>query len=76
MDKGLLWYDNQKVDDLNEKIASAVNYFISKYDCLPEVCYVNPVSLGKDEAYYDEKIKILPNNRVIPNHIWLEFPKK
>jgi len=76
MDTGLLWYDNRKVNDLNEKIASAVNYFISKYDCLPEVCYVNPVLLGEDEIYFDEKIKILPSSRVIPNHIWLEIPKK
>jgi len=76
MDTGLLWYDSRKIIDVKEKITSAVKFFISKYGCLPEACYVNPKNLGEEEIEFDYKIIILPSSRVIANHIWLEFPKK
>jgi hypothetical protein len=72
MREGLLWYDNQRNIDLKERIASAVKFFESKYGYLPKKCFVNPATLEKP-LELDRKIKVLPNHRVIVNHIWLEF---
>jgi hypothetical protein len=72
MKEGLLWYDNQRHIDLKERITSAVKFFESKYGYFPKKCFVNPVSLEKP-LELDKKIKVLPNDRVMVNHIWLEF---
>lgn len=72
MKEGLLWYDNQKNVDIKERIESAVKFFESKYGYLPKKCFVNPVTLEKP-LELDKKIKVLLNDRVIVNHIWLEF---
>ncbi len=72
MKEGLLWYDNQENVDVRERIASAVKFFESKYGYLPKRCFVNPVTLEKP-LELDKKIKVLLNDRVIVNHIWLEF---
>jgi hypothetical protein len=72
MKEGLLWYDNQKNVDLKERISSAVKYFENKYGYLPEICYINPITMGK-EIEQNESIKVIPNDRVILNHFWLEF---
>ena len=72
MKEGLLWYDNQKNVDIKERISSAVAYFESKYGYLPEKCFVNPSTLGKP-IELGERLKVVPNERVIVNHFWLEF---
>jgi len=72
MKEGLLWYDNQGNIDLKERIMSAVKFFESKYGYLPKKCFVNPATL-KEPLEMDRKIKVFPNDRVIVNHIWLEF---
>ena len=72
MKEGLLWYANQGNVDLRERITSAVKFFESKYGYLPKKCFVNPAALEKP-LEMDRKIKVLPNDRVIVNHIWLEF---
>jgi hypothetical protein len=51
---------------------SAVKFFESKYGYLPKKCFVNPATL-KEPLEMDRKIKVFPNDRVIVNHIWLEF---
>jgi hypothetical protein len=72
MKEGLLWYDNQGDLDLEKRITSAVKFFESKYGYFPNKCFVNPDTLD-ERLELDRKIKILPSDRVMINHIWLEF---
>ena len=72
MKEGLLWYDNQGNIDLKERITYAVKFFEAKYGYLPKKCFVNPATLEKP-LEMDKKIKVFPSDRVIVNHIWLEF---
>jgi len=72
MKEGLLWYDNQGNIDLKERITSAVKFFESKYGYLPKKCFVNPATLEKPFEM-ERKTKVFPSDRVIVNHIWLEF---
>jgi len=75
MKEGLLWYDSQGDIGLEERISSAVKFFESKYGYLPNKCFVNPITLEKP-LELKRKIKILPSDRVMINHIWLEFSQK
>ena len=72
MKEGLLWYDSQKNVGINERITTAVKYFEKKYGYLPEKCYVNPDTMGK-ELHEGEQTKVITDERVIINHFWLEF---
>jgi len=74
MKEGLLWYDSRGIEDVREKVLSAVDYFSAKYGCLPEKCYVHPDELEKGSIELDNKVKVVQNPRVTNNHIWLEFP--
>jgi hypothetical protein len=42
MDIGMLWFDNDKTDDLEIKVKRAVNYYQKKYGQKPNICFVNP----------------------------------
>ncbi|MCD6577234.1 MAG: hypothetical protein J7K66_04380 [Anaerolineaceae bacterium] len=72
MKEGLLWYDGRENIDIKERVASAVKFFELKYGYVPNKCFVNPIILEKPFEL-DREIKVLPNDRVIVNHIWLEF---
>jgi hypothetical protein len=72
MKEGMLWYDNQGNVDIRDRITSAVKFFELKYGYVPKKCFVNPVTLEKP-LELDDKTKVLPNERVIVNHFWLEF---
>jgi len=72
MNEGMLWYDNQGNVDIKDRIISAVKFFESKYGYVPEKCFVNPVTL-ENPLELNDKTKVLPNDRVIVNHFWLEF---
>jgi len=75
MKEGLLWYDSQRDIGLEKWIASAVKFFESKYGYFPNKCFVNPETI-EDSLELDKRIKILPSDRVMINHIWLEFSSK
>lgn len=75
MKEGMLWYDNQNLIDVAEKITSAIDFFQSKYGFLPAKCYLNPQNL-EEEQDLENEVKVLTSERVIVNHIWLEFPSK
>ena len=75
MRKGMLWYDNENQRNMKEKIANAIDFFQSKYGHLPHVCYVNPQSLD-GELSFNAQVKVESSERIIKNHIWLEFPQE
>jgi hypothetical protein len=45
MNIGMLWFDNDKMMDLNTKIERASNYYLKKYGKSPTLCYVHPSML-------------------------------
>ena len=45
---GMLWFDNNKSEKLEEKILHAVKYYKNKYGASPTLCYVNPCMLPKE----------------------------
>ena len=73
MKQGMLWYDNQDGKKLNERIEQAVRYFTQKYGRSPEQCFVHPIMITEDNKT-DLPVKVISDEKVLINHIWLEFP--
>ncbi|MDK2982296.1 MAG: hypothetical protein PWQ55_2643 [Chloroflexota bacterium] len=72
MNNGMLWYDNQTKKPVEDRIQKAVEYFTFKYGHPPFCCFVHPDMLA-EPIQLDESIKVIPNQRVLKNHIWLEI---
>jgi hypothetical protein len=72
MKQGMLWYDSQTARDVYNSLNLAVTYFKDKYGYPPECCFVHPDML-KDQIKKDSTVKVLPDEKVLRNHIWMEF---
>ncbi len=73
MNQGMLWYDSQKDETIESRIIRAIDYFIAKYGHPPLCCFVNPEMLSEPMQLKDS-VKVVPNERILKNHIWLEIP--
>jgi hypothetical protein len=67
---GLLWFDNDKTKPLPEKIGEAAAYYRTKYGGHPNVCLVNPKTLG-DEQPAVSGVKVSASRQVMPNHFFV-----
>ena len=74
MKQGMLWYDSQIARNVNTSLNLAVTYFKDKYGYPPECCFVHPDML-KDHPKNESAVKVLPDEKVLRNHIWMEFPQ-
>jgi hypothetical protein len=72
MNNGMLWYDNQTDKPVEVRLQQAVDYFIAKYGHPPLCCFVHPEMLAEPMQLTDS-IKVIPNQRILKNHIWLEI---
>jgi len=72
MNEGLLWYVTEKEIKLEITVEKAIEYFVYKYGHTPLACYVHPDALTS-EFVTKEEVKVMPDDKVIKNHIWLEF---
>jgi hypothetical protein len=70
MNIGMLWFDNDNKADLATKIQKAVTYYHDKYGKAPNLCLVNPRTLG-DASYSKTGIEVRTTRSVLPNHFWL-----
>jgi hypothetical protein len=86
MDIGMLWFDNDKQDDLRIKIERAAAYYRNKYGKTPNLCFVHPCmipnhpgeSIPNDVSPNAEKpslkskgVEIRTSNTMLPNHFWI-----
>ena len=78
MDTGMLWYDGDPKRTLDAKIASAVEYYKTKYGAAPTVCFVHPSMLAAEadaeaSPRTDAKagVQLRPARVVMVNHFWL-----
>jgi hypothetical protein len=86
MDIGMLWFDNDKQDDLRAKIERAAAYYRNKYGKTPNLCFVHPCmipshpgeSFPDDVSQSAEKptikskgVEIRTSNTMLPNHFWI-----
>lgn len=75
MNKGMLWYDNNTKLNIENRVQKAVEFFIEKYGYKPQCCFVNP-DMAEEPIKIKDNIKIVPNEKVLKNHIWLEMAQE
>ena len=87
MDIGMLWFDNDRLADLNIKVNRAVTYYQKKYGQKPNLCFVNPSMIsnngnGSGSIHSDDKVKtdngveIRESQSLLPNHFWLGIERQ
>jgi len=72
MQEGMLWYDSNKKNTIENRLNQAIEYFISKNGRPPLQCYVNP-DLIDGPITLSNSIKVVPNEHILKNHFWLEY---
>lgn len=75
MKQGMLWYDNQTKQTIEKRLQEAVDYFIVKYGYPPLCCFVNPDMLSAPMKT-KENIKVIPNEKILKDHFWLEMAQE
>ena len=75
MNEGMLWYVTEKENALEITVEKAIDFFQYKYGYAPQACYVHPDALSSEFIAKDE-VNVMPDEKVIKNHIWLEFSQK
>lgn len=74
MHTGMLWFDNSTTT-LQVKLQKAVEYYEKKYGRRPDLCLLNPVTIGGEKAEI-EGLNIRPYRPVLPGHIWIGIEDK
>ena len=74
MHTGMLWFDNSK-DAVQVKIQKAVDYYAKKYQRTPDLCLINPVTLGGEKVEIDG-LHVRPYRPVLPGHVWIGIEDK
>lgn len=71
LDEGLLWYDDDPMCGLAEKIRRATERYREKRGRYPDVCFVHPAMLSKDvRILWVGGVQVKPG-RVPRHHFWL-----
>ena len=73
MNKGMLWFDNEKKTSLAAKVQVAANYYQKKYGSRPTLCLVNPSMLADKPTADSGSITIRPYRPVLPGYLWIGF---
>ena len=76
LQEGLLWFDDDPVRTVTDKVGRAVQRYRQKYGHSPEVCYVHPAHIKESEVSLAEGVKVLPAKSILPHHFWLGVSSK
>jgi len=89
MEVGMLWFDNNKAENLETKIQRATSYYKKKYGQTPNLCFVHPSMFlinrnSPQDGRKDEKavqlktvgVELRSSNSLLPNHFWLGINQK
>ena len=70
MDIGMLWFDNDKQTDFQEKVERATRYYQKRYGVLPDLCFVHPRMLPT-EIPTNTGVEIRTSYTILPGHFWI-----
>jgi hypothetical protein len=85
MEIGMLWFDNDKKSDYEEKIERAAKYYREKYGQIPNLCFIHPSmipnqeiqkvnssTLPKSSSLLKSKgVEIRTSKTMLPHHFWI-----
>lgn len=68
---GMMWYDDDRKQELGDKMGRAANHYQSKYGRVPNLCFANPKTLGKNPPKEIRGMELRISGSVLPHHYWL-----
>jgi hypothetical protein len=70
---GLLWFDDDPREQLEDKVIHAVLHYRHKYGHSPNLCFVYPSAFGdgKGQVREADGAEIRPGRSVLRDHFWL-----
>ena len=78
MEVGMLWFDNDSSLDLKARVDRAAQYYTGKYGNNPNLCFVHPSMIMKDErkdsdeqTFTAGQVEVRLTNSVLPHHFWI-----
>lgn len=69
MNKGMMWFDDNKSISLEEKISRAADYYKEKYGLTPDLCFTHAGSLDSDMQV--NRVQVKPHKFIRPQHFWI-----
>jgi len=87
VDIGMLWFDNDKQIDLDQKVLRAVVYYHKKYGRKPNLCFVHPcmkktkntrtiLKTKEVKGPTNSEVEIKESVEILPNHFWIGVTQK
>jgi hypothetical protein len=71
MEIGMLWFDDNPLVNINDKVIKAASYYALKYGRKPNICFVNPMILKTGISDNVNGIEIKASRTILKNHFWL-----
>lgn len=70
MNWGMLWFDDNPKVPFGVKVQQAAARYQAKYGQIPDLCFVNPHTVGVGEQS-SGKVQVIVMPHIQPNHFWL-----
>jgi hypothetical protein len=75
MKVGMLWFDGEFSQGLDERITRAATYYRDKYGRVPNLCVIHPATAGENPPGAVNGVHVKTSSTVQPDHFWLGFGK-
>jgi hypothetical protein len=71
MKVGMLWFDAEKGQPLEARLARAASYYREKYGEQPNLCFMHPSTAPGSAAGSLQGLALRTDKAVLPHHFWI-----
>jgi hypothetical protein len=71
MKVGMLWFDESREVDIEQRIMQASEYYHSKYGYKPNLCFVHPDTIEAEAQLAGGSMKVKPSRTLLQDHFWI-----
>ena len=71
MNVGMMWFDSEREQPMESRVARAADYYRGKYGRSPTLCFVHPSTAEGTLPAQVGNLELRPMPEVLPNHFWL-----
>ncbi len=71
MNVGMLWLDEEKNTDLQQRLTRAADYYAAKYGRRATLCMVHPETAGENPPSAVADLAVRVRSDVLRNHFWI-----
>lgn len=68
---GMLWFDENSEMGITQRIKRASDYYHSKYGHKPNLCFVNPETIGGKQVLPGSAMKVKSSPTLLHDHFWI-----